>query len=158
MVERYCEGWEDVNANVRGHRNTYVTSGTFTPVIAFGGASVGITYASRFGYYTQIGPLMHVDFDIVLTSKGSSTGAATISGLPAMSRIGPTHQMFILGADYLTFPASEIPKPHLPSGSTTLQLKATKSNQATTVLDNTDFADNTTIEISGSYLTEDTRT
>lgn len=157
MTERYCEGWEDVNANVRGHRNTYVTSGTFTPVLAFGGASVGIIYSRQLGYYTQIGPLIHIDLDIVLTSKGSSVGAATISGLPAISRVGPNHQMFMLGSDYLSFAASEIPKPRIPSGSSIINLVATKSNNLTTILANTDFANNTIIEISGSYLTEDTR-
>jgi hypothetical protein len=56
--------------------------GTWTPVLAFGGASVGITYAARGGTYTKIGRLVTGRFVIVLSSKGSSTGAATIEGLP----------------------------------------------------------------------------
>lgn len=56
--------------------------GTWTPVLAFGGASVGITYAAQAGTYTKIGRLVTGRFVIVLSSKGSSTGAATIEGLP----------------------------------------------------------------------------
>jgi hypothetical protein len=58
--------------------------GTFTPTIAFGGASVGITYNSTFtvGSYTKIGNTVYVRGSVVLTNKGSSTGSATMGGLP----------------------------------------------------------------------------
>jgi hypothetical protein len=57
--------------------------GTWTPTISFGGASVGVTYAAgRAGQYTKIGRQVTVTAYILLTSKGSSTGAARISGLP----------------------------------------------------------------------------
>jgi hypothetical protein len=57
--------------------------GTFTPTILFGGASVGVTYAAgRAGQYTKIGRQVTVTAYILLTSKGSSTGTARISGLP----------------------------------------------------------------------------
>src|SRR5271170_4949881 len=35
--------------------STTVTTGTWTPQIAFGGNSVGLTYLVQSGYYTQIG-------------------------------------------------------------------------------------------------------
>ena len=56
--------------------------GTWTPVLAFGGASVGVTYAAQAGTYTKIGRLVTGRFVLVLSSKGASTGAATIEGLP----------------------------------------------------------------------------
>jgi hypothetical protein len=56
--------------------------GTWTMGISFGGASVGVTYASNTGSYTKIGRQVTVTGAIFLTSKGSSTGAATITGLP----------------------------------------------------------------------------
>jgi hypothetical protein len=57
--------------------------GNWTPTISFGGASVGVTYAAgRAGQYTKIGRQVTVTAYILLTSKGSSTGAARISGLP----------------------------------------------------------------------------
>ncbi|MEO6013324.1 MAG: DUF2793 domain-containing protein [Devosia sp.] len=57
--------------------------GTFTPAIAFGGAGVGVTYGSpTLGRYTKIGRTVSVAVNLVLTSKGSSTGTATLTGLP----------------------------------------------------------------------------
>jgi hypothetical protein len=62
-------------------------TGTFTPELNFGGASTGITYSSRFGRYTRIGNVVFWDIDMVLTSKGSATGDATIAGLPFTSNV-----------------------------------------------------------------------
>jgi hypothetical protein len=57
--------------------------GTFTAGIAFGGASVGITYdTTPTCTYTKIGMQVTVTGRVGLSSKGSSTGAATITGLP----------------------------------------------------------------------------
>jgi hypothetical protein len=57
--------------------------GTFTPAIAFGGAAVGVTYGSpTLGRYTKIGRTVSVVANLLLTSKGSSTGTATLTGLP----------------------------------------------------------------------------
>lgn len=52
---------------------------TYSPTIAFGGASVGVTYTRRNGQYYDIGALRYFDIDILLSSKGSSTGAVTIT-------------------------------------------------------------------------------
>ncbi len=54
----------------------------FSPVLAFGGASVGITYTTQQGRYMRIADAVLFYIRIVLSSKGSSTGAATITGLP----------------------------------------------------------------------------
>jgi hypothetical protein len=57
--------------------------GTWTPTISFGGASVGVTYAaSRAGQYTKIGRQVTATAYILLTNKGTSTGSASIGGLP----------------------------------------------------------------------------
>jgi cytoskeletal protein CcmA (bactofilin family) len=56
--------------------------GTWTPQVNFGGNSTGIAYTSRVGHYTKIGRMVYASFDIVLSNKGSSTGGATVDGLP----------------------------------------------------------------------------
>jgi hypothetical protein len=61
------------------------TSGTWTPAVAFGGASVGVTYGTRAGNYIVVGKLCTVNFSITLTSKGSSVGNVSITGLPFTS-------------------------------------------------------------------------
>jgi hypothetical protein len=58
--------------------------GDWTPTLEFGGASVGITYNASYqsGKYTKIGRQVTVTGFFQLTSKGSSSGDATIAGLP----------------------------------------------------------------------------
>ena len=56
--------------------------GTWTPVLQFGGANVGITYSVQGGAYTKIGNLVTLNCRIGLSNKGSSTGNARITGLP----------------------------------------------------------------------------
>ena len=55
---------------------------SWVPVLEFGLGTTGITYASKVGVYIKIGKLVIATFTFTLTSKGSSTGAATVSGLP----------------------------------------------------------------------------
>ena len=60
--------------------------GTWTPTVQFGGASVGITYGgATAGRYTKIGRTVFASCIVTLTSKGSSSGTATIGGLPFTS-------------------------------------------------------------------------
>ena len=56
--------------------------GTWTPGVSFGGASVGVTYSSQVGLYTKIGKMVFCQMQLTLSSKGSSTGTALITGLP----------------------------------------------------------------------------
>lgn len=54
----------------------------FTPVLLFGGASTGITYSRQLGRSVTYAGIVHEAWiELVLTSKGSATGVATISGL-----------------------------------------------------------------------------
>lgn len=66
---------------------------SWTPVLKFGGASVGIGYtsANTLGRYRVCEGWLEFVGQITLTSKGSSTGTATIDGLPfAAANIGIT--------------------------------------------------------------------
>lgn len=60
----------------------YNAGGTFLPSLAFGGASVGITYSDRFGFFTRIGNICFFAFGITLSNKGSSVGNSSIGSLP----------------------------------------------------------------------------
>jgi hypothetical protein len=62
----------------------------WTPGIAFGGGTTGITYTAQLGRYVKIGKVVVADFDITLSAKGTSTGAATITGLPFSSDLNMT--------------------------------------------------------------------
>jgi hypothetical protein len=56
--------------------------GLFTPTINFGGGSTGIVYGDQNGYYTKVGRLIFCKGRVRTTLKGSSTGTATLEGLP----------------------------------------------------------------------------
>lgn len=62
--------------------------GTFTPGVSFGGATTGITYTTQSGGYVKIGTYVFVHGYIVLSSKGSATGTARLTGLPFTSASG----------------------------------------------------------------------
>ena len=60
--------------------------GVWTPALNFGGAAVGMTYATTpAGRFTKIGRTVFATGSLTLSAKGSSTGAATIAGLPFSS-------------------------------------------------------------------------
>lgn len=61
---------------------TLITESTWTPDLKFGGANVGMSYSERSGVYSRIGDTVFFSGIMILTSKGSSTGGASIAGLP----------------------------------------------------------------------------
>ena len=61
--------------------------GSFTPTITFGGASVGVTYTTNLGKYTRIGNRVLFNAIVILSNKGSSTGAVRITGLPFTANV-----------------------------------------------------------------------
>ena len=122
--------------------------GTFTPVLQFGGASVGITYSIQVGRYTKIGNNVSVSMQITLTSKGTSTGAATISGLPFVSNSNVPSALSIRAtaitfADFLTG--------FIAASSTVFTLNETTNAGASTTLADTDFANTSLIIVSAFY-------
>lgn len=71
------DGTNWTSAAVKG-----TTISTWTPAIAFGGGTTGITYTTQSGYYTQIGNIVFISGHVLLSSKGSSTGVVTMTALP----------------------------------------------------------------------------
>ena len=65
---------------------SHYSEGNWTPSLNFGGNAVGMTYATPpLGRYTRIGRTVFATGSLTLSVKGSSTGAATIAGLPFTS-------------------------------------------------------------------------
>lgn len=131
--------------------STYV-QGTYTPVLSFGNASVGITYSTQLGEYTQIGNLVFLTVQIVLTSKGSSTGNAGIS-LPVnaangiFTAVAGFYQAITISAGYTTL--------GIQIDSTTKlrfnQCESSASGASSAVLANGNFANTTQVYLSCIY-------
>lgn len=125
--------------------------GTFTPVIAFGGASVGITYTTQKAWYKRIGNQVFIEIRILLSAKGSSTGVATITGLPYPA--ATTADLFQLlninwlaNATYTGVPVAYID----PAGPSTILLYG-NNNGTVTQLTDAAFSATTNIILSGAY-------
>jgi hypothetical protein len=134
---------------------TSYTNTTFTPTLTFGGGSTGITYTTQVGFYTQIGNLITVSINLVLSSKGSSTGVAAISGLP--SAASATNVVYILNGYLLgmtSFPATTtIPIGLILASSSTVDIYGYLGPTAGTITQfvDTDFAATSTIRFNGFY-------
>ena len=63
--------------------------GSWTPVLRFGGATTGITYSQQNGSYIKVGKNVFITLYILLSSKGSATGIASITGLPFSNAFTP---------------------------------------------------------------------
>ena len=118
--------------------------GTFTPAIAFGGASVGVAYAEVIGIYTKVGRLVHFSGRVDLSNKGSSTGSATITGLPFNANLGAASVGYQLSA------APSGAQVMLTISSTILTIRYATG---TTTAESTDanFANNSIIIFGGTY-------
>lgn len=129
---------------------TTYQEGTFTPGIAFGGASVGVTYAMQNGYYTVIGNRVSINLLITLSSKGTSTGAATITGLPFLSNSATNNNAtgsVVVNAGAVTITNPEI---QLIANSQAISMYNFATGGITTLKD-TDFTNSTAIGISMQY-------
>lgn len=122
-------------------------SGTWTPVLSFGGASTGIA-GTLTGQYVKIGSILAVYCAIVLTSKGSATGNALISGLPyAPGYIG------MLACRWTNMTSSLINVTgYAQTNSTIAVLGATAATANLNSIADTAFSNTSQLIMSGVYL------
>ena len=120
-------------------------TGTWTPVLRFGGAAVGLAYTSS-GTYKKVGNVVHVNAVISLTNKGSSAGAAVITGMPfsasdsAVGNLAP-YALSFSGHPYVQFSGS----------NATLYATTDAGNRA--VIDNTNFQNTSELIVTATYFT-----
>jgi hypothetical protein len=125
--------------------------GTFTPVLKFGGVTTGITYDSTpIGYYTKIGNLVTATGKFTLTSKGSSVGDTTITGLPFIINDGGVAFSFpVTFIGNVTFSGQFF---GLGLGATdAILLYQTTELGVTTYLNNSNFSDTTWVYFEITY-------
>ena len=127
--------------------SNYVVETAWTPDVQFGGAKVGVTYGTQYGYYYRIGNVLFFYAFIDLSSKGSSTGNVSIEGLPTAT----THNMrgTMVGGG-LTYTGEGLS--YLASGSSLLLGFGSNAGAAMTALDDTHCANNSVFRLSGFYF------
>lgn len=125
-------------------------AGTFTPTLKFGGASTGITSSTADAVYSRINNLVYISVYIVLTSKGSATGTATI-GLPFAANI-VYNSMGIAQLSNMTTAQPDCYWQIAPSG-TVLTLYNDRSSTGTpSAVTDAAFSNTSIIMCSGCYL------
>jgi hypothetical protein len=128
--------------------------GTFSPIVEFGGSSVGVTYAGRVGNYTRIGNRMIFDMQIQLSNKGSSVGDMTIEGLPfALSPSGTSTGNLSISLQGVNIIAGNNVD-SLFNTTTTIQARYIDNSGNSVIIDDTHIRNNTIIFVSGSVQVE----
>ena len=126
---------------------------SWTPVLKFGGNSVGMTYGTQAGLYTKIGRQVTVTGYISLQAKGSSVGNATITGLPFTSKDDNGAYAFVgLRMTVITYEGSF--QGRISKNSTSIDLNELTEAGVNTTLDNNNFSDSSSIILSATYFTD----
>lgn len=120
----------------------------WTPVLTFGGASVGIVYSVQVGTYVWIGNTVFFRCTVQLTNKGSSTGGAAITGLPhEPTDISPISSL----SAFITY-SGQLVCAYQGGATAEIILWNQISGVDSLQLDDTAFANNSEIIINGSYI------
>jgi hypothetical protein len=131
--------------------------GTWTMGVSFGGGTTGITYNASYadGLYTKIGNVVTITGFLVMTSKGSDTGAALFTGLPftvVNNNSGYTPPSFY--THKLTF-ADRLHGRTAINNTIIYLVETTAAAGTNSDIDNTNFSNDTQIAIGLVYLTSE---
>jgi len=127
--------------------------GEFTPIITFGDASVDMTYAVQFGLYTKIGRMVVIVGRIELSAKGTSEGSAAIGELPFVNK-NVVNNRPAVALIFLNISFADAFQGYVKENTRLLILSETTNAGVRTLLDDTNFADNSTISFQATYFTD----
>lgn len=128
---------------------------SWTPTLLFGGGNTGMTFTTQVGTYVRVGNLVLVSFFLLLSAKGSSTGSATISGLPftTAATAGHIYAFPLIGYSLATITAgNQLYCSAVPS-TTAMSLRNHAPTAALASLTDANFGATSTIHATGVYIT-----
>lgn len=124
--------------------------GTFTPGISFGGGTTGITYNIQSGSYTKIGNRVFFNLHLRLTAKGSSVGAALVTGLPFVSAgSDPGYSAIAIRGSVVTYVG--MLQGFVNNTSTEMILEQQTEAGVQSQITDANFANNSSLIIAGQY-------
>jgi len=123
-----------------------IETGNWTPELRFGGSTAGIAYTFRGGQYTRIANVVYWTFEIMLSSKGSASGTAIITGLPFNKGTGLSFYHNVSRTRNMTIPSGQWVTSNISSSTIYLS-----TNTGSIIMD-TAFANDSTITASGFYF------
>ena len=127
--------------------------GAWTPTLSFGGGTSGIVYNGSYhsGVYTKIGNRVFYNFFMVLSSKGSSTGNATITGLPFTNITLPSAANLATVGILNQISFADTPQALQENGASVIALQEVSNAGAVSTLTNANFENGSQLRISGSF-------
>lgn len=125
-----------------------IAVGSWTPALAFGGVTAGITYATQTGTVVRLGKVVLAIFSFTLTSNGAAVGAATIGGLPVA--VGALPGVCLI-ASHAAMSGGVIFENRVPNGGTAIALGSGNA-AASADLDDTDFTATTSMVGAAIYI------
>lgn len=145
--------WRELQRFFRGlnDKGVLFPSYTITPGVSFGGGTTGITYASRGGSATILGGWCMATGSIALSSKGSSTGAALITGLNPAIRNSSTDSSGSVSVALGKVTFANQYQATLIVNSTTIFLGEVTEAGTATALTDADFANDSTVTFTAIY-------
>lgn len=126
-----------------------IVTSTYTPVVSFGGASVGITYTFQSGRYTQFPGRACVDIAIFLSNNGSSTGAMAIT-LPVATHASSVAQTLAVRGNVFAATVTSTPQAYLAANGSSIGLEFISSGNAVAITD-AHTTDTTQVILTGCY-------
>jgi hypothetical protein len=126
--------------------------GTWTMGLAFDNGATGVTYSSNTGRYTKIGRQVTAVGYLALTNKGSSTGNATITGLPFTIGAGNSNYCSASISNLANVTFADFPQLRGEIGTTNILFLESTNAGALSALANGDFANNSEVIISFTYF------
>lgn len=129
-------------------------AGSWTPGITFNNAAVGMTFSLQSGAYIKIGKFIHCGGRVTLSAKGSSTGAARLTGFPFMSsgnnNSGTVVFNLISGMSGLT----TLPIASIISATSAIFRGLNVGGTGTQDLNDTHFTNTTDLRFTCTYITD----
>ena len=126
--------------------------GTWTAGIAFAGGTTGITYNLQTGVYTKIGRMVTCIGVVYLSSKGSSSGVVTITGLPFTVAAGEPNYSGVSFGYIANMTFASVLFARTVAGSTTLTLAEVTTAGVDTDITNADFTNTTLLRFTVTYF------
>ncbi len=142
---------EGNSSNLDWFDTTSEYEGAWSPELEFGGASTGVTYTARTGFWKR--DRNHIFFSIYLelSSKGSAAGDATISlpFTPKLSRNTVGDAPLLTGVPASTGRAGYVA--YIAGGTANISLRYMTDAGGSSIMQETDFSDASIIALSGRF-------
>lgn len=126
--------------------------GSWTPLITFGGAAVGLTYTVQVGRYIKIGRLVRVQWDVQINALGASTGVARMTNFPFSSDNTAGVYGVVTHALWSTLVSAVIPIGYIAPGTTASDLLNGNAATGVTALTHANFAASSRLIGQGIYM------